>query len=951
MRFAFSRLPWISWTLVGALLLLALQAQAQPLADPRVDWLSADSAHFRVHYRANQRAQADAVAQAAERVYPRVTQVLQWQPRGRTEIVVYNEFDLANGFTTPLPFNLIGVFLAPPDDSELLTNSPWLDLLLVHEFTHAVHLDKVRSVPRVLQSIFGNVPWFIPNLFQPGWMVEGLAVWNESEPAAGRGRLRAPLFEAWLRAERQRGFLTLAELNADGRTLPMNKQYLYGAYFMDFVARRHGPDKITALVEQYSGNFVPRLHSAPWGATGKMMDTLWLAFIADLTQQVDERAAPIKAQPEAVGTLLAGPLFGVSSVAALPANGGWLAVVEDGLNGTHLLRIAQDGARQPMLRLNRGARVDVAADGQVLIAQPDLCNTLYYAYDLHRLQGSTLTQITHCVHLRRAVQAGQGLVALQVHEGRTRMVKLDASGAVLQVLFDPQDGSELVNLAATADGRHISLASHRGSDWTVQEFDLAAPQPAPRLLLRRSQPVLGLRQGALGLEMILAEGGVHNVWRLLGGPSQGGQLQRLTHSHTSVVAHAGSAADGSLVSVVITPGGYAMHRLAQPAVLQTLNADQAAAPAVAALAAVPGLGEGRRYSALSALRPRAWLPAISIDHGLTAYGASTSGADALGWHRYAALAQVETSQKEVIGSLEYQFVGSHGLAIKRELVARAWTTSDKKDTTTVYDRNTKAQWLSLFPFSRLERRVLLGVGAAADWTDRVSVASGSSSGNRTRRRDERLLAGLLDVDFSGSDWFSEGSNRGAQGTLLVESYKPLSGGDALRYGGTVVRADLRGYLQAPFARSVLAARLTEARAQGRTEEFQLGGATDELLQLGPTLNSRNLALRGYRGNEAALRGRNARVLSLELRTPLADIDRHAMVPAIGINRLSAAVFFDAGGTSNTGAAASLRRGVGLELLGEVKLLYALGLQLRLGLARGLDDAKETHGYLTLGRAF
>ncbi|MEY3296411.1 MAG: hypothetical protein RLZZ451_2459, partial [Pseudomonadota bacterium] len=38
-----------------ALTLLALAcaaSQAQPLADPRVDWFSADSANFRVHHRA-----------------------------------------------------------------------------------------------------------------------------------------------------------------------------------------------------------------------------------------------------------------------------------------------------------------------------------------------------------------------------------------------------------------------------------------------------------------------------------------------------------------------------------------------------------------------------------------------------------------------------------------------------------------------------------------------------------------------------------------------------------------------------------------------------------------------------------------------------------------------------------------------------------------------------------
>ena len=931
------------WALLLACLGLG-SVMAQPLADPRLDWSSADSAHFRVHYRSTQRAQAQAVARAAEKVYPRVTQALAWQPRGRTEIVVYNEFDIANGFTTPLPFNLIGVFLTPPDEGELLDNSAWLDLLLVHEFTHAVHLDKVRGVPRVLQAIFGNVPWFIPNLFQPGWMVEGLAVWNESDPATGRGRLQGPWFEAWLRNERARGFTTLAQINADGRALPLNKQYLYGAYFMEFLARRYGADKVTALVEQYSGNIVPRLHSAPWAATGKMMDELWAEFLADLAQQVDSRAAPIRAQPEAVGTPLAGPLFGIASVAAMPS-GGWLAVVEDGLSGTHLMRVAADGSRQRVVRVNRGARVDVAPDGSVLIAQPDVCDRLYYGYDLYRLQGNDLQPLTHCAHLRRAVTAGPALLALQLDGGRTRLVQLDAAGAGARVLWAPTDGTDLIDIAASPDGQRVAVITHRGSDWRVQEVDLARPE-SPRTLVQRAQPLQALRHGRFGLELVLAEGGVPNVWRL-----QGGTLQRLTHSHTAVLTHAGTAADGALASVVIAPQGVTLHRLVQPAVLQTVAAVVTvdhAPPAAAEAPADPAtaLGEGRNYSALRALYPRSWLPAIVADRGLTAYGASTSGADALGWHQYAALALWETSQKELIGSVEYLFIGNHGLSLKRELNARAWTTAGNSDTTTVFDRTSKLQWLSQFPFLTLERRIVLGVGAAGEWSDRVDLIAR----NTTRRRDERLLAALLDLDTSNSDWHSEGRNRGAQGTLLVESYKPLAGGDPLRYDGTVVRADLRGYV--PLGRSVLALRFTEARARGRTEPFQLGGATDDVLQLGPTLNERNLSLRGYRGDEPALRGSNARVATVEWRTPLVDIDRHAMVPAVGINRLSGTVFMDVGGAWSTGhGPADWRRGVGVELLGEVKLLYALGLQLRLGLARGLDAPKDTRGYLTVGRSF
>lgn len=943
------RFTWLARAFAALMLFVSTAVFAQS-ADPWADWQTATSEHFRVHYRAAQRAQAEAVARAAERVYPRVTEALKWQPRGRTEVVVYSEIDLANGFTTPLPFNLMGIFLAPPDEGQLLDNTPWLDLLLVHEFTHAVHLDKVRGAPKILQSIFGNVVWFIPNIFAPGWTLEGIATYMESEPAAGRGRLQGPMFEAWLRAERAKGFIKLSELNADGRTLPVAKQYLYGAYFYEFLARKYGADKPQAFIERYSGNigFAPRLHSGPYDATGKMMDTLWDEFLADLAEQVDRRAAPIRAKAEVLGERVLGPLFDIPAIGALPG-GDLLAVLDDGLGATKLSRIGADGTTRPITTVNFTARLDVAADGGVLVAQPDLCNTFYLAYDLYRLEGDSLRQLTSCAHLRRATQAGKSIVALQLDAGQTRLVRLNADGGDLQVLYAPAPGEELIDLAASPDGQRVSVIGRRdGSDWRLSEFDVDRPTSTPRVLLRRGSPMQGLRHGRGGLEFIALDAGVYNVWRL-----EGGALKRLTHAHTSVVAQAGTAADGSLATVVVAAGGYELRRLKGAQVLQTAAADSAApastAAATAPAAEAPVLGAGYGYSAWRTLYPRAWLPAITSDRGLTAYGASTAGTDALFFHSYAALAQWETTQKELIGSFEYSYLGAHNLALSRSLSARAWTGRSGDETITTYDRETKAQWLSLLPWLRIERRVVFGIGAALDREERIEAEPRTVA----RRRDERIAAALLNVDTSGGNWYSEGPNRGLHATLLYESYRPFNNvgqNGEPTYDGAIARLDLRGYV--PLGRSVLGLRWTEARAKDTTEPFQLGGATDEQLQFGYVLNSRDLALRGYRGDEPELLGRNARVASVEWRLPFADIDRHGMAPPFGINRLSGTFFFDAGGVWNSGNGPERwQRGVGFELLGEVRLLYALGLQLRAGVARGLDEPKGTRGYLTVGRAF
>jgi outer membrane protein assembly factor BamA len=164
-----------------------------------------------------------------------------------------------------------------------------------------------------------------------------------------------------------------------------------------------------------------------------------------------------------------------------------------------------------------------------------------------------------------------------------------------------------------------------------------------------------------------------------------------------------------------------------------------------------------------------------------------------------------------------------------------------------------------------------------------------------------------------------------------------------------VRGDLRAFIG--LGRGVLALRWTEARASGRTEPFQLGGASESVSTIGPVLNERELPLRGYRGDEPALLGRHARVASVEWRMPLVDIDRHGMVPPFGINRLSGTAFFDMGGAWDGDRPDRWRRGAGLELRGELKLLYSLAIDVRVGVARALDEPRGTRGYLGVGQAF
>ncbi|MDH2916575.1 MAG: hypothetical protein PXX77_06815, partial [Gallionella sp.] len=323
-------------------------------------------------------------------------------------------------------------------------------------------------------------------------------------------------------------------------------------------------------------------------------------------------------------------------------------------------------------------------------------------------------------------------------------------------------------------------------------------------------------------------------------------------------------------------------------------------------------------------------------------GIATYGSDAMRWHNYTANAMWEFSQGEPLGSISYSYLNRHHFSIARDLLARQWTGANGKETTTIYDRATSAQWVSMQPWERSERRFYLGIGAAQQSTDRVFVNYFSY-----QPQLERVAAAFVQYDSRESAWYATEYNRGSFARLIFESYRPFNN----YFDGHVVRADAQKLW--PIGNTVLSAHWTEAHASGLTEPFQLGGAYSyNNGLLAPTLNQRSLPLHGYAGSELALQGDNARTISLGWQTPIADIDRAAMSPPVGINRLSATLFMDTGGVWNQGASPSrYYRGIGVELNAETKLFYQLFIPLSVGIAHGFDLDSGNRLYFKFGQTF
>jgi hypothetical protein len=929
---------------VAVLLVWGLRAEAQ-FVDPSLRWRTLDTEHFSVHFAEHYRAQAQTVAEIVESVYPRVTGWLKWKPESRTQIVVLDSLDFSNGYASPLPFNFIGIILSPPDEGELLQNREWLELVLTHEFTHIVHFDKARGPALALRRIFGRYlvlpfpftlffPSGFPNLLEPNWMIEGLAVYSESDWNKGYGRLGQSHFEGQMRAESARGFRPLREISAEGRGFPLNRDYLYGSYFFLFLAERYGPDAIPGYVEAYSGRWFPfRVHSTPRLVTGKAMDELWLEYY----DWLDARFA---ARPEESGN---------------PSDGGGEIIVRDwsiasplhtregdrwyvqgsGYTRPKLMRRTVGGDAEAIRNVESGTRLAALPDGGLLLSQPEICNNYNYYYDLYRLgPDGRFDRLTACGRFRFAAPLEDGrIAAVRVVNGQAEVVLLNSLGELERSLYRTAPGEALTGLAAR--DRAVVVTSLRDERWSLIEITGGKAQVLVTDRAVKHSPRFG--ESADEIYFVADYSKVDNVWSWRRGERR---LARWTEALNGVREISAPVGGEMLVTTIEADGDVLREHSLPDAPLEIREGTAESEPSTRPSQPRGAAGSERPYSPWSSLLPRRWFPQVYSADGALALGVETSGRDALGLHQYFLAPLYEITQHQALGSAAYVYDNRHGLLLNRWMTVKASdsSTNDVK----AYTVNETAQWVSLWRHLSFNARYYWGLGGALDRETFHQVDIGSSA-----TRDERVLGLVAGVDTRRQQFLSEGPSQGQNLRLFAETSNGLRGA----YSGNFYRGDWRAHL--PVGKTVVSLRWNQAYSQSHAQPIQLGGVGplfSENAFVLPVLNQREFPLRGYRSGESVLTGHHASLGTLEWRIPISDVDRHFMVPPVGLNRISMNVFTEAGSAWDQ-APQRWYKSAGIELLSEARFGYLFGWQLRAGVAKGFEAPGRTQGYVRFGRSF
>ncbi len=896
----------------------ALDAQTPP---PGERWYTFDTQHFRIHYHEGLESVARRAAHRAEIAHGLLTREFLRPPGGKIDLVVTDNMDLSNGYATPFPTNRVVIFTHPPMDASAISfMDDWLEFLITHELVHIFHLDHAGGLWRTLRDVFGRSPLLFPQVYTPGWVTEGLAVYYESLLTRA-GRVRGTEHEMVLRtAILGNTFFPIDRATGSPATWPTGAgDYIYGSLFINHVAEQHGTERLGTFVERVSRQLIP------YRMDGTARRTFGVTFSRAWREWEDSLRVHHTTIADSLRTL------GLTEPKILTREGRFAHHPRFAPDGRSIIYTAQTGRDEPALRLIHGdgqqtvlARVttlDPAAwlpDGGLLLSQVDF-QDLYRLYaDLYRVESDgSRVRLTHGTRLMEPDPHpdGRRLAAIQSVPGTTIPVLLDLPTGEVRPLREPDPHMHWGAPSWSPTGERLALTR-----WQLGGFFDVVVLDSAGTLLREIT-----RDRALNADPVWSPDGRYILFssdrtgipNLYAYDFEEQQLRQVTNV-LSGAFQPDVSPDGQWIAFsYYQPDGYYIARI--PFDPAAWRAPLPVRPAVLAGPVDPtefqetAGGPSRSYSPWPTVAPASWFPLFGGGDALgTGLGVALFGIDVLQRHEWNASALLYPRETRLDFDLNYRYRGWENPLLDLS-GAQAWTVLAESVPREVEPGDTLRSALLL-----QEQRVASFLNFQhRRWRSVYSWGGGGDLIRAERFWDTPAVSQAfpipaLPLDVGAVVFGGYSSVRGyafsispEEGFLLsltseVRRYTgPLPGEEAAR---GYLRFIGRGHTFYPFpvwgfARHVAALRATGGLQTGtRGTGFSVGGTQSAALPLALDIPGfgvgRTFPVRGYAAG--AQQGNRAASATAEYRFPLLLLERGVRTWPIFLGRSWGDLFVDTG---------------------------------------------------------
>lgn len=424
-----------------------------------IKWFTIETDHFYIHYYEGFQDVAERVAVLSEIVHLHLVPYMKWEPKEKTNIVVTDRSDDANGWAKTIPYNQIYLYIVPPQEFSTLENfEDWLFILILHEYTHILHLDNVSGLAQIINYIFGKS--YPPNAIEPTAIIEGFAVYQESK-LNHRGRLNSSLYKMYLRmAILENNFPSLDRIFNGYRFWPHGTTpYLFGGFFIKYLTDRYGEELIAKISKEYGSHLIPLdINRTIRKFTGKTYVELYNDWKEVLEKEFTNQKKEILKQGLTNTTILTKDTEYIYSPTFL--NNETVIWVEN--NGHSLQKLVEYNLRtkekkehiwipgSPLLRI-------APISGNIYYSRPEYYKRFYdfydlYKYNIHKKKNERLTIAKRITYFDISPDEKE-LVYVKTEGGKTSLL-INNKGKE-KVLFQSKIGEAIYSPSFSPDKNYI----------------------------------------------------------------------------------------------------------------------------------------------------------------------------------------------------------------------------------------------------------------------------------------------------------------------------------------------------------------------------------------------------------------------------------------------------------------------------------------------------------------